>query len=193
MIYDFSLRSVGLVVGLGLVAVHALALAMPGAIQPWLRTFPRSRAIGIILCTLAAAWAFWLAATMDLGEFSPNRTLICGVILAGAVLVPLFAEEFLAVRALGILALLAAEPLLGAAFLRPEQTRLLLVVLAYAWAIAGLLFVGAPYFLRDGIKWILAARARYRLVAWAGVAYGLALIVVSLLFFGGGTAHTPLP
>ena len=181
MIYDFSLRSVGLVVGLGLVAVHALALAMPGAIQPWLLAFPRSRAIGITLCTLAAAWAFWLAATMDLGEFSPNRTLICGVILAGAVLVSLFAEEFLAVRALGILALLAAEP------------RLLLVVLAYAWAIAGLLFVGAPYFMRDGIKWILAAPARYRVVAWAGVAYGLALIVVSLLSFGGGTPHTPLP
>ena len=173
--------------------IHAASFHDLRFLQPWLLAFPRSRAIGITLCTLAAAWAFWLAATMDLGEFSPNRTLICGVILAGAVLVPLFAEEFLAVRALGILALLAAEPLLGAAFLRPEQTRLLLVVLAYAWAIAGLLFVGAPYFMRDGIKWILAAPARYRVVAWAGVAYGLALIVVSLLSFGGGTPHTPLP
>lgn len=193
MIYDFSLRAVGLIVGLGLVATHALALAAPGTIRPWLIAFPRSRAAGIILCIAAAAWALWLAATMDLGEFTPNRTLICGVVIAGAVLVPLFAEEFLAVRALGILALLAAEPLLGAAFLRPEQTRLLLVVLAYAWAIAGLLFVGAPYLLRDALQWLLAAPARYRLVAWSGVAYGIALIVVSLLFFGGGTAHTPLP
>jgi len=193
MIYDFSLRSVGLVVGLGLVAAHVFALAKPNLIQSSLRNFPRSRAAGIVLCTLAAIWAFWLAATMDLGEFTPNRALICGVVIAGAIMVPLFAEEFLAVRALGILALLAAEPLLGAAFLRPEQTRLLLVLLAYAWAIAGLLFVGAPYLLRDAIKWILASAARYRFLAWAGVAFGLTLVVVSLLFFGSNPAHNPLP
>lgn len=193
MIYDFSLRAVGLLVGFGLVALHAAALIIPGAVQPWLQVFPRSRPAGVVLCTLAAAWAFWLAATMDLGEFTPNRTLICGAIIAGAIMVPLFAEEFLAVRALGILALLAAEPLLGAAFLRPEQTRLLLVVLAYGWAIAGLLMVGAPYLLRDAIKWLLGSSWRYRFVAWTGVVYGIALVVVSLLFFDGNTTHHPLP
>lgn len=193
MIYDFSLRTVGLLVGFGLLATHAFALLSADRVKPWLRVFPRSRGAGIFLCTVAALWAFWLAATMDLGEFSPNRTLICGVIIAGAVMVPLFAEEFLPVRSLGILALLAAEPLLGAAFLRPEQTRLLLVILAYAWAIAGLLCVGAPYLLRDAIDWVLAAPGRYRLLAWAGIAYGVLLIVVSLLFFGGQAAQHPLP
>ena len=193
MIYDFSLRTVGLAVGFGLLASHILALVAADRVKPWLRTFPRSRNAGIVLCTLAVVWALWLAATMDLGEFTPNRTLICGVVIAGAVMVPLFAEEFLSVRALGILALLAAEPLLGAAFLRPEQTRLFLVVLAYAWAVAGLIFVGAPYLLRDTLNWILAAPGRYRAVAWSGVGYGLLLLVVSLLFFGGQSPQTPLP
>lgn len=193
MIYDFSLRTVGLLAGFALLASHIFALVAADRLKPWLQAFPRSRSAGIVFCTIAALWAFWLAATMDLGEFTPNRTLICGVVIAGAVMVPLFAEEFLSVRALGILALLAAEPLLGAAFLRPEQTRLLLVILAYAWAVAGLVFVGAPYLLRDAINWILAAPGRYRLVAWAGVGYGLLLIVVSLLFFGGNSPHTPLP
>ena len=193
MIYDFSLRSVGMVVGLGLIVSHAIALAVPEQTKAWLAKFPRSRPLGIILCTLAALWAFWLAATMDLGEFTPNRTLICGVVIAGAVMVPLFAEEFLSVRALGILALLAAEPLLGAAFLRPEQTRLFLVVLAYAWAVAGLLCVGAPYLLRDSIGWVLASPGRYRIVAWAGVLYGMILVALSLLFYGGGSGHNPLP
>lgn len=191
MIYDFSLRTVGLLAGFGLLASHVFALVAADRVKPWLQAFPRSRSAGIVLCTLAALWAFWLAATMDLGEFTPNRTLICGVVLAGAVMVPLFAEEFLSVRALGILALLAAEPLLGAAFLRPEQTRLFLVVLAYGWATAGLILVGAPYLLRDAIGWILAAPGRYRLVAWAGVGYGLLLIVLSLLFFGGDSPQTP--
>jgi len=184
MMYDFTLRSVGLAVGVGLLVTHVLALIMPDRVNSALKTFPRSRSAGLFLCSFAALWAFWLAATMDLGEFTPQRTLICGVVLAGAIMVPMFAEEFLAVRALGILALLAAEPLLGAAFLRPEQSRLLLVVLAYFWATAGLVMVGAPYLLRDAIDWISAARGRYLLVAVVGLAYGLALIAVSLLFYG---------
>lgn len=184
MIYDFTLRTVGLTVGVVLLLVHATALAMPTQVSAGLKLFPRSRTAGLLLCSLAALWAFWLAATMDLGEFTPQRTLICGIILAGAVMVPLFAEEFLAVRALGILALLAAEPLLGAAFLRPELSRLLLVVLAYGWAVAGLLMVGAPYLLRDAIAWITGARWRYALAAASGAIYGLALLAVSLLFFG---------
>ncbi|MFZ4483426.1 MAG: hypothetical protein ACOYOL_05535 [Chthoniobacterales bacterium] len=183
MIYDFSLRTVGLAVGLILLLSHLFALFAAERVRPWLADFPRSRAVGIVLCTIAAAWAFWMAATMDLGEFTPNRTMICGAVLAGAILVPLFAEEFLAVRALGILALLAAEPLLDAAFLRPEQSRILLVLLAYLWAVGGLVLVGAPYLLRDLLDWVRAEPWRYPAVAWAGVAYGALLVVVSLLFF----------
>ena len=183
MIYDFSLRTTGLVAGVFLLVTHALALAAPGAVTSWLREFPRSRSAGIVLCGIGAVWAFWLAATMDLGEFTPNRTLICIVIAAGAVMVPLFAEEFLAVRALGILALLAVEPLLGAAFMRPESARLLLVVLAYAWAIAGLVLVGAPYTLRDAIAWVTAKDWRLKAAAVSGAAYGALLVAVSLLFF----------
>jgi hypothetical protein len=183
MIYDFSLRTVGLVIGVSLIVLHVFALLQPGIVKAWLPTFPRSRVWGVILCTTAAVWAFWLAATMDLGEFTPNRTLICGVIIAGAIMVPLFAEEFLAARAIGMLALLAAEPLLGASFLKPEHSRLLLVVLAYVWAIAGLLLVGAPYLLRDLIGWLLAARVRYLAGACTGVLYGMTLVTVSWLFF----------
>ncbi|MBU3666558.1 MAG: hypothetical protein FGM15_11885 [Chthoniobacterales bacterium] len=183
MIYEFSLRTVGLAVGLGLIVSHLWALAAQDYLTRWLRDFPRSKSAGIILSTLAAIWAFWLAATMDLGEFTPSRTLICGVVIAGAVMVPLFAEEFLAVRALGILALLATEPLLGSAFLRPEQSRLLLVVLAYVWAVAGLVFVAAPYVLRDMIAFITQRPLVYRLAALAGVSYGLLLVAASFLFF----------
>ena len=53
-----------------------------------------------------------------------------------------FVGEFLAVRALGILCLLAAEPLLDAAFLRYEPSRLLLTVLAYLLILAGFILGG---------------------------------------------------
>ena len=50
-------------------------------------------------------WTFWLVSNMDLGEFSQYRTwLQIGVPIA-FVLTMIFVDEFLAVRALGMLAL----------------------------------------------------------------------------------------
>ena len=104
-------------------------------------------------------------------------------IVAGAVLSWIYVPEFLAVRALGMLLLLAAEPLLESAFLCHETSRLLLVVLAYAWVIAGLFYVGMPYLLRDAIQWVTADRNRLKSGAIAGAVYGLALVACALAFW----------
>lgn len=180
MIYPFSLQVVGLVIGVLLVAVHAFALAAPGTVTPFLRAFPRSRALGTALLILGAVWAFWLVQTMDLGEFARLRRYLLILVPIGAVLTWRFVDEFLAVRALGILALLAADVPLDAAFLRPEVSRLLLVTLAYAWIFAGLFLVGMPYILRDLVAWILNRPAHYRKAAILGVAYGAALVVCAV-------------
>jgi hypothetical protein len=92
-----------------------------------------------------------------------------------------FIPDFLSVRALGTLALLAAEPLLESAFLREERIRLLLVVLVYAWVIAGMFWVGMPFTLRDQITWVTASETRWRATAFAGLAYGALLCVGGLL------------
>ncbi len=176
MIYPFSLQLVGLVVGLILIAAHAYALAAPGAVKPLLRAFPRSRVAGTVLLAGAALWSLWLVQTMDLGEFSRLRGYMVMAVPIGAVLTWSFVEEFLAVRALGILALLAADVLLDAAYFRPEISRLLLVTLAYAWIFGGLFLVGMPYILRDLIAWLVIRPPRYREAAVAGIIYGLVLV-----------------
>jgi hypothetical protein len=120
---------------------------------------------------------------MDLGEFSQYRTwLQIGVPIA-FVLTLVFVDEFLAVRALGMLALLAAEPVLSAAFLRPESARLLLVVLAYVWLTLGLFWVGMPYLLRDQIDWITRTGNRFRALTLAGLVYGLVVLVCAVAVF----------
>ena len=105
------------------------------------------------MLTLVLIWAFWLLATMEMGEFSSFRKPLLIVLPIGYLLVIRFVEEFLAVRALGILCLLAAEPLLEAAFFRHETSRLFLTVLAYLLIIAGLFWVTMPYLMRDQINW----------------------------------------
>jgi hypothetical protein len=180
MIYPVSLQLIGILVGIVLVAAHVAALAVPGPTQSFLRALPRSRAWGTTLLVVGAVWSFWLVRTMDLGEFQPLRSALTIAVPVGAVLAWLFVDEFLSVRSLGILALLAAEPLLEAAYLRPEVSRLLLVCLAYVWIVAGLFLVGMPYVLRDVIAWLLLEPRRYRSAAAAGVATGVAILVCAV-------------
>lgn len=183
MIYHLSLQTTGLAAGFLLVITHAFALIRPEQTVAWAKAFPRSRPASTVLIIIAAVWSFLLVQSIDLGEFSPLRNIMLLAIVVGAILSWIYVPEFLAVRALGMILLLAAEPMLESAVLRNEPTRLLLVVLAYAWVIAGLFYVGMPYLLRDAIQWVTAGRNRLKLGAIAGTVYGLALIVFALFLW----------
>src|SRR5262245_25483391 len=118
MIYHFSLHAAGIVAGATLVLLSLLAIFLPA--KTFLPQFPRSYKAGLILLTIDLIWSFWLLSTMEMGEFAGFRRPLLFALPVGFVLVLKFVDEFLAVRALGILCLLAADPLLEAAFLRPE-------------------------------------------------------------------------
>jgi hypothetical protein len=100
------------------------------------------------------------------------RMVLLGVIFAATILTFRYVDEFLAVRALGIFVLLLAEPLIEAAFLKPQEGRLLLVAFAYVLAVLGMVWVGLPYLLRDQIDWCRKSKALWNTAALAGVIYG---------------------
>lgn len=180
MIYAFPLATVAWITGLLLIVGYAIALVAPAQCKAALALFPRSRPAGVVLTIIAAVWAFWMVATIDLGEFTHLRRPLMIFIPIGTFLTVRFVEEFLAVRASGMLLLLAAEPLLESSFLRPETGRLLLVVLAYAWAIKGIFWVSMPYLMRDQIQWLTARPKLWTPAALAGVVYGLAIVVFAI-------------
>ncbi len=180
MIYTFlSLQTAGWLVGIALVILHLFALLNTAAVKGWLRTLPRSPMMGKFFLTIDAVWAFALIAAIDLGEFQRWRTPLLVIIPISYGLTLKYVDEFLAARALGILGLLAAEPILEAAFLRAPESRLLLVVLAYVWIVLGMFWVGMPYTLRDQISWVLRSEARWKALCLAGLAYGVAILICS--------------
>ena len=181
MIYHLSMQVTGISAGLLLLLSHLVAIIQPDAIRRAAVAFPRSRVAGTLLIGIAAVWSFLLVSQIDLGEFSPLRNIMLVGIVAGSVLAWLFMEEFLAVRALGMILLLAAEPLLESAYLRTEPDRILLTVLGVAWAIAGLFLVGMPYLLRDALGWVTACPLRWKLASIGGLLYGIALTAVAAL------------
>ncbi len=176
-----TLKTTMLGVGALLIVAHLLALVKAGAVQAWLKKFPRSREAGVVLSLVAGTWFFFLVQQMDLGDFTPWReTVKIGTPIA-AVLAIIFMPDFLAVRALGACTLLIGEPLLESAFLHEEKIRLLLVTLTYAWIVLGMFWVGMPYTLRNQISWVSASEKRWRAAAFAGLAYGALLVGGGLL------------
>ena len=182
-VYDFSLHFVGLVIGFFVLITHLFALLRPAATTTWLTRLPRSRGWGIGLLTIGAVWFFWLISRVDLGEFSGIRFYLQILIPVLFVLSVLYVEEFLAARALGILGLLVAEPMLSAAFLHPVQGRVLVVLLAYFWLTIGLFWVGKPYLLRDQISWLTKNPLCFRFSTLVGVIYGAVLIVMAATIY----------
>ncbi len=171
MIYHLSLQTAGIIAGIFLILI-----SLPGLIKPDLTSvaqkFPRSHIAGVVLLTICLAWTFWLLATIQMGEFSAFRRPLLITLPIGYVLALRFVEEFLAVRTLGILCLLAAEPLLDAAFLRYETSRLLITVFAYVLIVAGLFWVAIPYVLRDQINWSTRNVVRWRCLHAIALIYG---------------------
>ena len=188
-----SLFTVGLILAVWLIGSHALMLAKPAAVQGFLKRFPRNQTIGQILLGIGLAW-FWLliapegygkfsALAMDLGEFNGAKPLLRILVPVCMFLVATSVRDFLAVRALGVVGLMVASPLLESAFLKDPSSRLLVPIYAYALLTASLFFVGMPYLFRDAVNWVVADQKRWTLFSLAGLGYGVATFVCALAFW----------
>jgi hypothetical protein len=180
MIYHLSLQTAGLIAGLFLLLVGVPGLIKPERVRGFAQRLPRSRVAGFAFLTVDLFWSLWLLATMEMGEFSSFRRPLLIILPIGFFLVLRFVDEFLAVRALGVLFLLGAEPLLDAAFFRTESSRLLVTVFAYLLIFLGLFWVTMPYLLRDQINWSTRRPWRWRLTHGLGLLYGGAILAYAV-------------
>ena len=185
----------GIILGLWLIALHVLMLVKAGPVQGFLKKFPRNQQIGQILIGVGLIW-FWLLVqptgkgalnflAMELGEFDKAKPILRIAVPVSIILVGISVKEFLAVRALGLLGLMVAAPLLGAAYLEDPTTRLLIPIFAYALIIKSLYWVGMPYIFRDAVTWATADQGRWRMLCFGGLAYGIAVVACALLFWRG--------
>ena len=180
----------GLVLAAWLIVTHALMLFKPMASQTFLKSFPRNAALGQVLLALGLGW-FWLliapenwgtlgALALDLGEFSGAKPMLRILVPVTLVLVVVSVRDFLSVRALGLLGLMAASPLLESAFQKDPSSRLLIPIYAYLMLTASMFFVGMPYLFRDAVAWACAKPGRWKVLSAAGLAYGIATLACAV-------------
>lgn len=190
-----SLFNAGLVLSAWLIGFHVLMLAKPALVQGWLKKLPRHVLSGQIILGIGLAW-FWLlvapegmgklsALRMDFGEFNNVKPILRLLVPAALVMVSISIRDFLAVRALGLLGLMAAAPLLEAAFLKDPASRLLVPIFAYALLTASMFWVGMPYLFRDAVTWVTATQIRWRAASLLGLGYGVATLVCAFAFWRG--------
>lgn len=177
------LKGTGILVGLALLVAHIIAIVRQQQVQAFLKAFPRNYKWGVILLSIDLVWGMMCLSNMDMGEFYNLRKWFLIIVPIGFVLVLMFVQEFLAVRALGSLLLLISGIVLQAAFLQPQMSRLLLPAIAYVWIIAGMYFVGMPFLMRDWIGWVTATEGRWKLASYGGIAYGAVVLVAAVLWY----------
>lgn len=178
-----SLFLATLLVGLVLLVLGAVLLADTSFVRSALKAFPRSKTAAYLLFGGASAWFLSRVAVLSEADFGQYRQYLFVVFAAVAVLSFFYVAEFLAVRGLAALILLAAGPLLDSAFTRYEiPSRLFMVSVVFLILTAALWLGAQPWRLRDWIEWLQRVPGRARLVGGAIAAYGLLLVGVAFSY-----------
>jgi hypothetical protein len=196
---NIPLAVVGYLLAAWLLAAHVFMLVKPEFCQTWLKKLPRHYNAGIYTLGFGMLW-FWLlvapddisgsfsflsALTMDIGEFNAVKPYLRIAVPVGYIGMVLYVREFLFVRGLGVVALMVASPLLEAAFLKDPSTRVLVPIFGYILLTKGLFWVGMPYTFRDAVTWATATDKRWRMLAFAGIGYGVLVLACTILFWQG--------
>ncbi len=190
---EIPLNVAGYVLAIWLIALHVWMLRKPEESKAFFIKLPRNSVLGPWIMGFGMAW-FWLLIApdglgilsklnMDLGEFNSAKPILRLLVPIAAAGMIMHVKEFLTVRAIGLVALMAAAPLLYSAYLEPPVSRLLIPLFAYAMIFGGLFFVGMPYTMRDAITWATKTDARYRMLTFAGLGYGVLVLICDLLWW----------
>lgn len=184
------LATAGIIMGLVLILVHAVALTKPKATLDTLRTMADSPLAGQTLLTVDFLWIALL-----LYDSSSNPLRMCLfdyeffrniLLLASPVIwfvLATMVKEHLFARALGLFLLLMALVPLTAAYLKDPATRLLIPTWWYPVLTIAMFWVAKPYLFRKEAE-ALGRRPRLFMgINIFGAAYGAAVLLCAILFW----------
>jgi hypothetical protein len=182
-----KLSLLSILLGAGLCAPQVYGLARPKEFAAAARKFPRNYAAGVILMLLATAWFVWnvnIEPIADFSAFKPHMMIAFAAVGIGSCI---FVKDFLAVRALAVLALLLAKLMVDSG--RPHLGNSPFVLVIQAWAyvlvIAGIWFTVTPWKLRDLVEWATVTESRTRGLSAVRLVFGLFIVLLGLTAFRG--------
>jgi len=178
-----SLLLATLLPGLLLIALGGPLLSNHSGVVAALKSLPRSTNAAYLFFGAGAVWFLWNVLHLSQADFGDFKVPLTIGFAAVALLSFKSVPDFLAVRGLCALVLLAASPLLGAAYGEYQfPQRLFLVSLVYVLIGLALWLSVSPFRLRDFFEWLFARPGRTRSVGAALLGYGALLAVVAFSY-----------
>ncbi|HWN94829.1 MAG TPA: hypothetical protein VNT99_07340 [Methylomirabilota bacterium] len=180
---DLKLSTLSIILGLIVALPSVFGLLKPKAFAEAVRKFPRHTAVGYVLMLLGTAWFLYYVSQESVADFASMKKiffLLFGAVGIGACF---FVKDYLPVRGLAVLLLLAAKLMVDTARWEDTEWRLVIATWAYAMAIAGMWFTISPWRLRDILNWSVATESRTRVTSGLRMAFGLFVVVLGLTVF----------
>jgi uncharacterized protein YjeT (DUF2065 family) len=178
-----KLSSLAIALGLLYVLPNMYGVMKPTQFGEAARKFPRYTPAGYPLMLLATAWFVYNVYREPIADFAVMKPYLCGFFAAVGVGACIFVKDFLPVRGLAVLLLLAAKFMVDTARWVDTPWRLVISTLAYAWVIVGMWLTVSPWRLRDLANWLTASENRIRLFTGARVAFGVFVLLLGLTVF----------
>ena len=181
--YFVPLKAVAIILG-----VLTIATRLPGVINPaWFREiarkFPRSVVPGIIFLTITLVWSVIIVNIANEEGMALPKPAVIAFLFAIYIGMIVLRFDFLAVRGLAILLLFFAKITVDSANQIETPWRLVMTVLAYAWAIMGMWFTVSPYRMRDMIGWATLNESRTRALCALGCGFGVFFILLGVFAY----------
>jgi hypothetical protein len=179
-----SLFAATLLAALVLLLLGVALLWSGPVVEHTIKAFPRSQFAALVFFGGAAAWFVYLLSKLgpaDFGDYRNLLMLVFGVVGIAAFFV---SRDFLAVRGLAILVLMAARPMLDSSLIYypPPETRVWLNGFIYLGIVLAIYFGSLPYQARDVFLWLFERRTRARVLGALCTAYGIGLAVLASMY-----------
>lgn len=180
---ELKLSTLAITLGLLFGLPYIYGVLKPAAFGAMLRKFPRYTPVGYVLMLLSAAWFLAYLKQESISDFAAFKPFLYGLFGLVGVGACLFVKDFLPIRGLAVLWLILAKLMVDTARWVDTEWRLVIVIWAYIWVLAGIWFTVSPWRLRDIIDWGTANEQRIRLLSGVRLAFGLFVVCLGLTVF----------
>ena len=180
-----KLSLLSILLGAGMSLPQIYGLARPKEFAAAARKLPRNFAAGVVLMLLGTAWFVWNVNVEPIADFSAFKPYMMAGFTAVGVGACIFVKDFLAVRAIAVLALLLGKVMVDTG--RPHLSESPLVMVIQVWAyvlvVAGIWFTITPWKLRDLLELATANETRVRIGSAIRLAFAIVILTLGLTVF----------
>jgi len=170
-----------------LLLVFGAALLWSGPlVERAAQAFPRSKPAALVFFGAATLWFLDLLSKLGPADFGDYRQIFIFVFAAVGLGAFFVAKDFLAVRGVAVLLLLAARPALDVSltYTPPPESRVWLNAFLYVIIVLSIYLGTAPYQARDLISWLFTKPVRARSLGAVCAGYALALAALASTYHG---------